>query len=138
MSIACSTMRLPAAKSETLVGVGDRLAALRLDLVDHLLGRPLRAAFAGVRDAEVVDDDRSTFSREEQRVLAAEAAAGAGHDDDASVTDTHRSSLRCGLVEWGRAYRTFAQPAVALRRVQSRSMIVTFAWPPPSHIVCRP
>ena len=62
------------------VVVGDRLAAFLFDLGDDLVGRRRGLAFAGEAAAEVVDDDLRASRREQQRVRAAEAAAGAGHD----------------------------------------------------------
>ena len=52
------------------------------------------------------------FSGERQRVFPAQTAACAGDDDHA----------------------VFAKPG----HDQTRSNIVTLAWPPPSHMVCRP
>ena len=81
---------------------------------------PGRLPAAVERAAEVVDHDLGALGREGERMGAADAAAGAGDDDDATVADAG-----CGR-------RTVA--AIA----QRRSMMVTLAWPPPSHIVCRP
>ena len=66
------------------VVVGDGLAARGLDLLDDLVGRGGRLAAARVAAAEVVDDDLRAARREEQRVRAAEAVAGARDDGDAS------------------------------------------------------
>ncbi len=44
-------------------------------------------------DADVVDDDGGALSGERERVRAADAAAGSGHDDDAPVAQTHQCSF---------------------------------------------
>ena len=67
------------------VRVGHGLAAGRLDLVDHPLGRALVAAGAVDRAAEVVHDHERAAGGEQQGVLAAEAAAGAGDDRHLAV-----------------------------------------------------
>ena len=73
-----------------VVGVGDGLAAHGLDLVDDLLAPAVRSSPDAVDGAaEVVDDDLGALRREQQRVLAADAPAGAGDDRDASVECTH-------------------------------------------------
>ena len=99
-----------------VVAVGDRLAAGGADLVDDLAapGRvePPRPSSAAPRSLTTT---LAPSARERERVGAAEPAPGAGDDHDAAVAD----------------------PASMPRR-QSRSMMVTLAWPPPSHIVCRP
>ena len=61
------------------------LAAGRGDLVDDLLGRALVGALAGGLAAEVVDDDRGTLGREQQRLGAPDPAPGAGDDRDLAV-----------------------------------------------------
>ena len=74
------------------VGVGDRLAAGGDDLVDdRLCGAGVGAAAVGGA-AEVVDDDLGAQRCEQQRVLTADAAAGAGDDGD-SVLE-HQASFR--------------------------------------------
>ena len=55
---------------------------------------PVVAAGAVARDAEVVHDDLGALARERERVLAADAAAGAGDDDDASFADARRADHR--------------------------------------------
>jgi hypothetical protein len=66
--------------------VGDRLAAGGHDLVGDALGEAhVAAAVAGEHVAEVVDDHLGATLGERQRVCAAEAAAGAGHDRHLSV-----------------------------------------------------
>ena len=65
-----------------VVGVGDCRAAGGVDLGDDLVRRAGVSALAGVAAAEVVDDDLGAFSGEQQRVFAADAAAGAGDDGD--------------------------------------------------------
>ena len=62
--------------------VGDRFTAHLLDLFDHLLGGSCVSAGAVRVHAGVIDDDAGAFGRGEQRALAADAAAGAGHRDD--------------------------------------------------------
>jgi hypothetical protein len=81
------TRRRPPSQSAIVVAVGDRLAAERDDRGDDLLGRGRRRAGAVERDADVVDDDARPLARELERVRAAEAATGAGHDDDSSLAD---------------------------------------------------
>src|SRR5581483_3507574 len=87
------------------VGVRDGFAAGGDDFVDHLLGWSSRSAVPVHRSAEVVDDDFGAAGREEQRVLAAEAAAGAGdHGDSAFEGDGgHQvpSRLQVGAVKAG-------------------------------------
>ena len=68
-----------------VVGVGDGLAAHGLDLVDDLLGRAGVVALAVHRAAEVVDHDLGAVVGQEQRVLAADAPAGARDDRDATL-----------------------------------------------------
>ena len=75
-----------------VLAVDDRLAAQRLDLVDHLHRRARVAAVAVHVAAEIVDDDLGALAREQQRVLAAEAAPRAGDDRDPSVECTHDPS----------------------------------------------
>jgi hypothetical protein len=65
--------------------VGDRGAAGGLDLVDDLVGGRRRLALAGEAAAEVVDDDLGAARRQEQRVGAAQAAAGARDDRDLAI-----------------------------------------------------
>ena len=67
------------------VGVGDRLAARRLDLVDDELGRAGIAAGAVDGAAEVVDHDQRAAPPELQGVLATEPAAGARDDRHLAV-----------------------------------------------------
>ena len=76
------------------VAVGDGLAAHALDLVDHLLGRAEVAARAVDVAAEVVDDDLGAVGGQAERVLAPDAAAGAGHDGDTSFTQLAHVILR--------------------------------------------
>ena len=79
--------------------VGDRLAAHRLDL-GHDLARPgpSQAPSPAPRRAEVVDDDLGALAGELERVLAAQAAAGAGDDRDAALTDAGHCFLSSGLL----------------------------------------
>ncbi len=67
--------------------VGHRTATGGLDLGDDGVGRGLAVSLAGERDAEVVDDDRGALGGELERVGATDAAAGSGHDGDASGED---------------------------------------------------
>ena len=62
------------------VGVGDGLAAGGLDLVDDRLRRAVLAAGAVDGAAEVVDHDQRAARGQQQGVLAAQPAAGAGDD----------------------------------------------------------
>ncbi len=98
-----------------VVGVGDRLAAHGSDLANGALG--------GLR-IDVVHHHAGTFLRERQRVLAPQPAASASDDHHASVTDSR--------------HIPFSMSSMLEHGLHSRSMIVTFACPPPSHIVCRP
>ena len=66
-------------------------AARRPDLLDDLLGGRGVAARAVGSAAEVVDYDLGALGREQQRVLAAEAAAGPGDDGNPVVKRTHRA-----------------------------------------------
>ena len=84
-SSAVCTIAAPPSGVATRVGVGDGLAAGRLDLVDDALGRTLVAAGAVDRAAEVVDHDQRAARRQQQRVLPAEAAACAGDDRHLAV-----------------------------------------------------
>jgi hypothetical protein len=70
----------------------DGLAAGPDDAVDDLLcGRGVLAA-AVERAADVVDDDTGALAGELQGVLGADAAAGAGDDDDATRTDARHAA----------------------------------------------
>jgi hypothetical protein len=85
---------LGAVPRRDVIGVGDRLPTRRLDVVDHLLSRPSRAAGAVTGPTEVVDDDAGSFGGERKCVCSPDAVAGTGHDDDPAVTDsTHRCCL---------------------------------------------
>ena len=64
-------------------------AAHGRDLGDDFFGRRRLQRRAVESAAEVVDDDLGPFGREEQRVLAADAATGSGDDGDATVKCTH-------------------------------------------------
>ena len=103
-----------------LVEVGDvgavdhGLAAHRLDLGDHLVGRARVGAGAVGLGAEVVHDHRRALARQHQRVLAADAAARPGHDRHPSVADPHCSPLE--LVSDSRV--TLVSDGVSSRRVQ--------------------
>src|SRR5207237_480477 len=75
------------------VVVGDGVAAGRLDLGDHLVRHFPTLAPAVPIAAEIVDHDLGAFAREEQGVLAADAAARAGDDRDFSVEKCHARLL---------------------------------------------
>ena len=76
------TILLAGIASATRLEVGDRRAAALLDLLDHFLGgRGARSGAVGGA-AGIVDHDLGAFGGAEQRDLAADAAAGAGDDDD--------------------------------------------------------
>ena len=79
-----------------VVAVGDRLATHAADLLDHLLGRTEIAAGAVHVAAEVVDHDLAPWLGQAQRVLAADAPAGAGDDGHPAITESH---LRNYLLE---------------------------------------
>src|SRR2546430_16165751 len=93
---------LPALPVGHVVGVGDGLATGGLDLVNDLLGGGAVVSGAVHRAAQIVDDDLCALLGEEQRVLAADAAPGAGDDGNASVQCTHESSR----TESGKSART--------------------------------
>ncbi|MNP49663.1 hypothetical protein D3C76_1438670 [compost metagenome] len=103
---------LRATQGGDIVVVGDGLAAPRVYLVHHRLGRLA---------ADVVDHDIGALGGERQRIGAAQPATGAGDNHGTAFTDCHGSA-----------------PVAECWRLQSRSMMLTLAWPPPSHMVCRP
>lgn len=76
---------LSAVPVRDVVGVGDGPAAGSDDLVDHLVRGPGVRTLPGVVPAEVVDDDGCALLREQQRMLAPDAAAGAGDDGDPAL-----------------------------------------------------
>jgi hypothetical protein len=104
-----------AAPRRDAVVVRDRVAALRLDLVDHLLRGCGVGSFATRRAAEVVHDHRGTFGCEEQRVRTTDTAAGTGDDRDLAVEVAHSVLLVCFGV---RAARIRAE-VTARRQVES-------------------
>jgi hypothetical protein len=69
-----------------VVTVGDRLAAHRFNLIDHLLGRRNVASHAINTRTEVVDHDMSAMSRQTQRVFATDTSAGSGDYCNTSFT----------------------------------------------------
>ena len=69
--------------------VGDRFAAGRLDLVDHLACGRRILAVPGRVTAEVVDDHLRAFGGKAPRDLATDAAPGAGHDGNLFAQNTH-------------------------------------------------
>ncbi len=82
-----------------VVEVGDSRSAGCLDLVNDLLrGRCVRTGAVGA-PAQVVHDDLGPFGREQQRVRAADAASGPGHDRDATIEFAHAYSFRIVSVE---------------------------------------
>ena len=81
---------LGAAPARAVVVVRGRVATGRLDLVDDLLCRRLVGPLTCSRAAEVVHDDLRALLREEQRLGAPDAAAGAGDHGDLAVEETHR------------------------------------------------
>ena len=87
VSTACSTSPAAPSQRADVVGVGHRLAAGGLDLVDDLLGRPGVGAGAVAAAAEVVDDDVGAVPGQRQGVLAAQPAAGTGDDADAALAE---------------------------------------------------
>src|SRR5439155_23599458 len=74
-----------------VVAVGDSLAARGADLFDHLAGGTGRRTAAVDLGSQVVDDDLGALAGILQGVAPADAATGAGDDDDAAVTDSHQS-----------------------------------------------
>ncbi len=70
--------------------IGDSFAAGRLDLVDQLLRRRLVKPLAAAAGARVVDDNLGAVRRHQFCDLAADPAAGAGADRDASIEHAHR------------------------------------------------
>ena len=75
------------------VGVRHRLAAHRLDLLDHLLRGTRVGPRPVLRTAEVVDHDLGALTREEERVLAPDPATGAGDDRDSPFQCAHCREL---------------------------------------------
>ena len=80
VSMACRTMAWPPSQVPTSSVLATAVTASGRDLVDHLLGRPGVAARSVAGTTHVVDDDLRTVLREQERVLAADAAAGTGDD----------------------------------------------------------
>ena len=91
--IACSTMRLHGRKRRDAVGVGDRLAAGRADLLRATVsaGPAEPSSPPAERAAQIVDHDLRAFLRRDQRAVAADAVAAAGDQDDLAVQNAHRS-----------------------------------------------
>ena len=83
-------------KSATLFSVGDRGAARGPISSTTCVGRTGVGPLARVAAAEVVDDDLGAFAGEQQRVLAPDAAAGAGDDRDPARL-MHPSATPFGL-----------------------------------------
>src|SRR5690606_13708152 len=73
--------------------VGDRLAALGADDVDHLLGRGLVVPLAVDAAAQVVDDDLGALAGREDRRFAPDAASAAGDQYDPAVEQAHVASF---------------------------------------------
>src|SRR5262249_16448635 len=75
------------------VEIRNRLPAVALDLVHHLLRRRIRRALAAARAAEIVAHPLGAFARRRERDLAPDAAPGPGDDDDFSLEGlTHLTS----------------------------------------------
>ena len=91
--------RRPALDGGDRVGVGDRLATGRLDLVDDPFGSTLVAAGAVDRPTEIVHDDQRPTSGHHQGVLTAEAASRT-RDDRYLAVET--KSIRHGPNVTGR------------------------------------
>ena len=79
--------------------VGDGFAAGLGDLRHDRLGRRRRSARAVERAAQIVDHDLRAAPRELERVAAAQAAAGAGDDDDLAVEANVRAHLKSPFAE---------------------------------------
>jgi hypothetical protein len=77
--------RGPLFRRRDAVVVGDRLAPCSSDLLDHQVGRARAAATPRDVSADVVDHDARPAPRQLQRMGAAQAPAGAGHDGDVAV-----------------------------------------------------
>src|SRR5882757_4819232 len=72
-----------------VVGVRVRPSAGRDDLLRDLVGRPGIGALAGVAAAQVVDHDGRALAGQQQGVLPADPAAGAGDHRDLAVQESH-------------------------------------------------
>ena len=94
----------------------------RLDLGHHLVRGLRRAAGAVHRAAEVVDHHLGAAPGQLQRVLAAEAAAGAGHDRHLAVEADVRHGPKApsvkvgGLMRGARRKRQAARPLMELHQ----------------------
>jgi hypothetical protein len=79
------------------VRVGHRRTAERLDLLDHLLGRPGRGPGAVDGAPQVVDHDLGAPRGQQEGVLPSQTAAGAGDDRHLALEPDlrHASSSRC-------------------------------------------
>ena len=85
-SSAVCTIASPPSGVATELRVGDRLAAGGLDLLrPPCCAGPSEPPVPSTAAAEVVDDDLRAARGEEERVLAAEAAARAGDDRNLAV-----------------------------------------------------
>ena len=62
------------------------------DRVDNIVRRRAIPAFPPHRSADVVDDDRRSLVRQEQRVLTADAATRTGDDRHLAVQQSHVAS----------------------------------------------
>ena len=69
-----------------VVAIGDRLAAHRLDFVDHLLRRRDVATGAVDTRAEVVHDDVRAVAGKAQGMLTADSATRSGDNNDTTLT----------------------------------------------------
>jgi hypothetical protein len=77
--------RLAAGDGRNVSAVGDRLAALRLDRINHLLRHRRVAAGTVARTAEIVDHDRRTLAGKQFGVGLAEPAARTRDDRNLAV-----------------------------------------------------
>ena len=93
VSIAVCTRRLGAVPVGDIVGVRDRLAAERRDLVDDRLRGPGVGATAVDGAAEVVDDDLRALRGQLERVAPPDPAPRTGDDRDAPFADAGHCSI---------------------------------------------
>src|SRR5262249_23301350 len=119
---------LGAVEVRDVVVVGDRLAAPALDDVDDLVGGALVGAFAGYRDAEVVDDDLRALVGQLDGLAPPDAVAGAGDDRDLAVQQPHLRVLLPALkTDVGvTVSRSFTRPS---KRGTAHTRWEREAWP---------
>ena len=104
--MAALTRRWPPSQSATSSALAMASPPEALDLVDHLLGRRAVVARAVDGPAEVVHDHLGALLGEQQRVLAADAAARPGDDGDAPVERSHGLPLLTTTAEASAPART--------------------------------